>query len=92
MHLNVRDEGVGMRPEDIPRALQPFTQVDGSLSRSHEGTGLGLPLAKRLVELHDGTLSIESALGEGTSVTVSLPISRLVDQPLASDESSIVMI
>ena len=81
-----------MDPEDIPRALQPFTQVDGSLSRAHEGTGLGLPLAKRLVELHDGTLSIESALGEGTTVTVSLPISRLVDQPLSSEESSIIVI
>ena len=92
MHLKVRDEGVGMDPEDIPRALQPFTQVDGSLSRAHEGTGLGLPLAKRLVELHDGTLSIESALGEGTTVTVSLPISRLVDQPLSSEESSIIVI
>ena len=74
----VRDEGIGMAPEDIPKALAPFTQVDGSLSRSHEGTGLGLPLAMRLVELHGGELVIESARGEGTSVYIDLPLSRLL--------------
>lgn len=74
----VRDEGIGMALEDIPRALAPFTQVDGSLSRSHEGTGLGLPLAMRLVELHGGELVIESARGEGTSVYMDLPLSRLL--------------
>lgn len=78
LRIFVRDEGIGMAPEDIPKALAPFTQVDGSLSRSHEGTGLGLPLAMRLVELHGGELSIESACGEGTTVFMDLPIERLL--------------
>ena len=74
----VKDEGIGMATEDIPKALAPFTQVDGSLSRSHEGTGLGLPLAMRLVELHGGELIIESARGEGTTVFMDLPLSRVL--------------
>lgn len=83
----VRDEGIGMAPEDIPKALAPFTQVDGSLSRSHEGTGLGLPLAMRLVELHGGELVIESARGEGTSVYMDLPLSRLLFNQGTSQEA-----
>ncbi|HTW52186.1 MAG TPA: ATP-binding protein [Stellaceae bacterium] len=74
--ITVADSGIGMAPEDIPRALQPFGQVDNSLSRPHGGTGLGLPLAQRLVELHGGTLTVDSALGEGTTVTVVLPAER----------------
>jgi signal transduction histidine kinase len=66
-----------MAAEDIPRALQPFGQIDNSLARSHGGTGLGLPLAKRLAELHGGTLTIESQLGEGTTATVTLPAERV---------------
>jgi signal transduction histidine kinase len=69
----VRDTGVGMRPEDIPRALEPFQQIDGGHARSFPGTGLGLPIAKGLVEAHGGTLVIASAPGEGTTVTVRLP-------------------
>jgi signal transduction histidine kinase len=65
-----------MRPEHIPIALEPFRQIDGSLSRQHQGTGLGLPLAKRLTELHGGTLEITSEPGEGTSVAVRLPLRR----------------
>lgn len=85
--IYVRDEGVGMAPEDIPKALAPFTQVDGSLSRSHEGTGLGLPLAMRLVELHDGELIIESTRGEGTTVYIELPLSRLLFNQGACQEA-----
>jgi signal transduction histidine kinase len=66
-----------MTPAQIPIALEPFGQVDSSLSRRHEGTGLGLPLCRRFAEAHGGSLSIESVLGEGTSVTVSLPAERL---------------
>jgi signal transduction histidine kinase len=71
--LAVRDTGVGMRPEDIPRALEPFQQIDSGHSRSFPGTGLGLPIAKGLVEAHGGTLRIVSAPGEGTTVTILLP-------------------
>jgi PAS domain S-box-containing protein len=74
--ITVADSGIGMAPEDIPRALQPFGQIDNSLSRPHGGTGLGLPLAQRLVELHGGTLTVDSTLGKGTTVTVLLPVER----------------
>ena len=74
--ISVVDTGIGMAPEDIPRALQPFGQIDNSLARPHGGTGLGLPLAQRLVELHGGTMTIDSALGKGTTVTVVLPPER----------------
>jgi signal transduction histidine kinase len=71
--LAVRDTGVGMRPEDIPRALEPFQQLDSGHARTFPGTGLGLPIVKGLVEAHGGTLRIVSAPGEGTTVTVLLP-------------------
>jgi signal transduction histidine kinase len=75
--ITVADRGVGMKPEDIPLALQPFRQLDNRLARTHEGTGLGLPLAKMLIERHQGTLSVESMLGIGTTVTITLPRARL---------------
>jgi len=74
--ISVADTGIGMAQEDIPRALQPFGQIDNSLSRPHGGTGLGLPLALRLIELHSGTLTIDSELGKGTTATVVLPRER----------------
>jgi signal transduction histidine kinase len=73
----VRDNGIGMKPHDIPVALEPFRQVDNALSRAYDGTGLGLPLAKMLIEMHGGTLTLESILDIGTTVTVTLPRSRL---------------
>ncbi len=57
--------------------LEPFTQVESGLSRKHEGTGLGLPLCRALIEVHGGELQLESALGQGTSITVCLPKSRI---------------
>ncbi|HEY0837524.1 MAG TPA: PAS domain S-box protein [Azospirillum sp.] len=78
MELGVRDTGVGMAPEDIPVALAPFSQVDQSMTRRYEGTGLGLPLTKRLVDLHGGRLSIDSTPGRGTTVTVHLPAERVM--------------
>jgi len=74
----VKDTGVGMSPADIPRALEPFTQLDNRFARRYEGTGLGLPLTRSLVELHGGTLRLESALGEGTTVIVTFPPSRTI--------------
>ncbi|MBC7953681.1 MAG: HAMP domain-containing protein [Rhodospirillaceae bacterium] len=70
--LQVTDSGIGIKPEDIPRALQAFGQIDSTRSRRFPGTGLGLPLSRRLVELHGGSLSITSAPGMGTTVTVRL--------------------
>ena len=61
---------------DIPAALAPFGQVDQTLSREHEGAGLGLPLSKKFAEALDGSLIINSTFGEGTTVEVSLPLVR----------------
>jgi signal transduction histidine kinase len=75
--VSVRDSGIGMAANDIPKAFEPFGQVDSSHARKYGGTGLGLPLSKMFVELHGGGLAIESVLGEGTIVTVSLPTAPL---------------
>ena len=74
----VFDTGIGMAPETVAAALEPFSQLDGSLARRFEGAGLGLPIARALAELHGGQLSIRSATGEGTTVTIILPASRLL--------------
>jgi PAS domain S-box-containing protein len=71
--LTVADTGIGMSAAEIKVALSPFGQVDGTLARKHQGTGLGLPLARSLAELHGGTLTVESEPGTGTAVTVTLP-------------------
>jgi PAS domain S-box-containing protein len=83
--LMVADNGIGMRAEDIPVALEPFRQIENPLTRHYEGTGLGLPLAKALAELHGGTLTIASELGRGTTVTVWLPPRRLRWPPRAAE-------
>ena len=82
--FEVRDTGVGMTPDEIDIALEPFGQVDASPAREHEGTGLGLPLARRLTELHDGSLHIESEKGCGTTVAVTLPPSRVLTEMAAA--------
>ena len=69
----VTDSGIGMSENEIDLALAPFGQVNSSLNREYTGTGLGLPLSKSLVELHGGTLSIDSVPGRGTTLTVHLP-------------------
>jgi two-component system cell cycle sensor histidine kinase PleC len=71
--FQVRDSGIGIAPKDIPRAMAPFGQIDNALSRKFEGTGLGLPLVKKFVELMGGTFAIESELNKGTTVRFSLP-------------------
>jgi signal transduction histidine kinase len=71
--INVTDYGVGIRPEHLPVALEPFRHIDGNQTHANSGTGIGLPLAKMLVEKHGGTLSIVSKLGEGTTVSVVIP-------------------
>jgi signal transduction histidine kinase len=76
--LFVSDTGIGMNEQDIPVALAPFSQVDSSLSRRFDGTGLGLPLSLRLAELHQAKLKIESHLNQGTTVTVTFPPERAV--------------
>ena len=74
----VRDTGIGMTEDEIAVALEPFGQVENSFARSFEGSGLGLPLARRLTELHGGELRISSLKGKGTTVTLMLPPERII--------------
>ena len=67
--------------DKIDLAMEPFAQVESDINRRYEGTGLGLPLAKRLVELHGGTLSLKSQVNSGTVVSIILPSDRVVDDP-----------
>ena len=90
--VTVSDSGIGMRASDIPTALAPFGQVDGTLERKFEGTGLGLPLSMTLIEIHGGTLKIDSVFERGTTVTVTLPKERLVwveEDPAQSRDAGI---
>jgi signal transduction histidine kinase/HAMP domain-containing protein len=79
----IADSGIGMSPQDVQVALTAFGQVDNRLERRYEGTGLGLPLAKSFVELHGGSLHIESAVGQGTRVTVRLARHAMTDAEYA---------
>jgi len=76
--IAVCDTGVGIAEDDIPIAMASFGQIESHLSRKHKGSGLGLPLAKHLVELHGGTLTLESQVGIGTTVTIVLPAARTI--------------
>ncbi len=77
LRVSVEDHGIGMAPEEVPLALTPFRQINSGLQRRYEGTGLGLPIAKQLIELHGGELVIESAPGVGTTVGFLLAASRI---------------
>ncbi|MGE4314304.1 MAG: PAS domain-containing sensor histidine kinase [Pseudobdellovibrionaceae bacterium] len=88
MVISVEDEGIGIPKEKIREALEPFGQItDSQHAKEQQGTGLGLPLAKAMIELHGGTLSLESDLGKGTKVTVTLPERRLI-KPLSPPQSA----
>ena len=78
--LIIADNGIGIAEKDQGRVFEYFVQVDGALNRKYVGTGLGLPLAKSLTELHGGTIVLESALGAGTTVTVRFPAERVAWQ------------
>ncbi|HBT42286.1 MAG TPA: hypothetical protein DEB21_09795 [Rhodospirillaceae bacterium] len=84
IRLTVSDTGIGISPEDMAVALSEFGQVDGSLTRKHEGTGLGLTLSRKLIELHGGVLEMESEVGRGTSAHLVFPVARSLPQPDAS--------
>jgi signal transduction histidine kinase len=79
--LIVQDTGIGIAPDHIPQLFQPFYQVDSSLSRQYEGTGLGLTLIKLLTELHGGQVSVSSELGQGSTFTILLPYNKSVSPP-----------
>ncbi len=75
--ISVSDTGIGIAPEDMATALRPFGQIDSSLARKYQGTGLGLPLSKAMAELHGGGLELLSTPGRGTTATVWLPPERI---------------
>ena len=82
--ITVKDDGIGIAHEHIQKILEPFAQVEGSISRRHQGSGLGLALVAKMIELHGGTLTIESALGQGTTVRLILPSWRIVREAVAA--------
>ena len=89
IQIAVADTGVGIAPQDVARVFEDFGQVDGSLARRHEGSGLGVPLSKRLVELHGGRMWLESRPGEGATFYFTLPIHSPVPQPGAPAHVSV---
>jgi signal transduction histidine kinase len=82
--IRIADTGIGIAAEDLPRVMQDWGQARSDLTRDGEGTGLGLPLSRRLMELHQGTLQLESRLGEGTTVTLWFPSQRLLASAAAA--------
>jgi signal transduction histidine kinase len=82
--VDVADTGIGIAASDVPKALERFGQVDGRVARKYEGTGLGLPLSKRLMELHGGTLELRSEPGVGTTVTITIPADRVLGRRQAA--------
>jgi two-component system, cell cycle sensor histidine kinase PleC len=79
--LRVTDTGIGIAAEDLDRIVEPFVQVQSALSRTQGGVGMGLPLVKKIVELHGGRLHIDSLLGAGTTVTTAFPADRTIVRP-----------
>ncbi|HZL59877.1 MAG TPA: ATP-binding protein [Stellaceae bacterium] len=81
--ISIADTGIGMGAAEIPKALEAFGQISNTFTRAHEGTGLGLPLSKSLVELHGGHFEIASAVGVGTTVTITLPAAAAAEAAAA---------
>jgi signal transduction histidine kinase len=88
--LSITDTGIGIPPEQIEKVFQPFEQVEDHLTREHEGTGLGLPIAKALIEVHGGELLLTSELGVGTTARLRLPAARVLHNaaPGATEDGS----
>lgn len=76
--MTVQDTGIGIKKDDMQRIFEPFIQVENAMSRSHHGTGLGLPLVRKIMSLHGGTITLESVVNEGTTATAIFPKSRFV--------------
>ncbi len=76
--IMIKDTGIGMTPEQLEEAMKTFRQIENTLNRNFEGTGLGLPLTKALVEMHGGTLSLKSESGKGTEISIEIPKERVI--------------
>ncbi|MEX0695430.1 MAG: PAS domain-containing protein [Rhodospirillales bacterium] len=81
LEIRVEDTGVGIDAESLKLVQQPFVQVADAMTRKHQGSGLGLAIVRSIVTMHDGTFNLESAPGVGTTAIITLPKSRLMDQP-----------
>jgi PAS domain S-box-containing protein len=81
--MSVKDTGIGIQAEDFDRLFQPFTQIQSQLNRNYSGTGLGLMLAKKIVELHHGQITVESELGKGSCFQIRLPYQPSPDEAFA---------
>ena len=92
VQIKVWDQGIGIAPQDLKKLFQPFVQLDSSLSRQQSGTGLGLALAQRLVELHGGGIQVESKPGHGSCFTVRLPYLPGVPTPKQEEPSDLLPI
>ena len=79
--ISIADTGIGMSPDEVKLALTPFGQADNTLTRQHVGTGLGLPLAKAMMDLHGGRLMVRSEKGAGTAVVLIFPNACVIDAP-----------
>jgi signal transduction histidine kinase len=85
----VTDTGIGITAENQSKLFKPFIQIDGSLNRQYQGTGLGLTLVKQIVELHGGSVTLASEFGQGSCFTVRLPYHATVaPQTISSSETS----
>ena len=81
LQISITDTGIGISPENIQKLFKPFIQIDSALNRKYEGTGLGLALAKQIIELHGGTIGITSEIGVGSCFTIELPINHIEPPP-----------
>lgn len=86
--VHIRDTGIGIDAENIEKVFDPFVQIESAMVRNYEGTGLGLPLSKNIMELHNGSIRLESRLGEGTVAIVEIPKERLVEKPAEPAEQT----
>lgn len=82
--IAISDTGIGMKREEVPRALEPFVQLHHHMNKAYGGTGLGLPLVQSLIRLHGGSITIDSAEGSGTTVTIRFPRSRVRSLPMVA--------
>ena len=85
MTFSITDDGIGIPEHDVEKLAHPFEQVENQFTKSHDGSGLGLAISRSLVELHDGTLTIESEKGVGTTVSFTLPVDGPAPKPLLPD-------
>jgi signal transduction histidine kinase len=84
--VHIQDTGIGIDPKDLDKVFAPFVQIESAMARNYEGTGLGLPLTKNIMELHSGEITLSSKLGEGTTAIVKFPMERVVSGTVDNEQ------